>query len=66
MSPSKKPQTPIRISPAIRERLDAEVKRTGLSINTIVMLALDRYLPQIGDAPAAPAALSDDSPLDFD
>ena len=69
MSPSKRKQTPIRITDPIRARLDAEVVRTGLSINTIVNMALDRYLPQLG-APAVepppPPSTGGGGPLDFE
>lgn len=69
MSPSQRKQTPIRFTDPIRARLDAEVARTGLSINVIVMLALDKYLPQLNEerpAPTAPAAPNDDAPLDWE
>jgi predicted DNA-binding protein len=67
VSPSKRPQTPIRIPPAIRERLDAEVSRTGLSINAIVTLALDKYLPA-AESKAEPGAsgTKDDGALDWE
>lgn len=67
MSPSKRQQTPIRFTAQMRERLDAEVARTGLSINTIVHQALDRYLPALSEqakatppAPAPPAPAGGD------
>lgn len=70
MSPSKRKQTPIRINDPIRIRLDAEVARTGLSINTLVNLALDRYLPALGESTPptepAPSAPGGDALLDFD
>jgi hypothetical protein len=52
MSPSKKPQTPIRIPPDIRARLDAEAARLELSINAIIILLLDRHLPPLPGAGA--------------
>lgn len=66
MSPSKRKQTPIRFTLQIRERLDAEVERTGLSINTIVNLALDRYLTPAATPIAEPPTAAPDGALDFD
>jgi hypothetical protein len=74
MSPSKKPQTPIRFPPHIRARLDAEVERLGVSLNTVVVMYLDRSLPPLSDGsgvepepdtPVAPPRPSSDV-ADFD
>lgn len=70
MSPSKRQQTPIRFTAQMRARLDAEVARTGLSINTIVHNALDAYLPKLGGEPPArptpPAAPQGGDVLDWE
>ena len=68
MSPSQKKQTPMRFTPQMRERLDAEVARTGLSINAIVHQALDAYLPRLDGArpPAEPKGEPTSDTLDFD
>lgn len=70
MSPSKRQQTPIRFTAQMRARLDAEVARTGLSINTIVHNALDRYLPPLDGGvppqPTPPAAPNAGDVLDWE
>lgn len=61
---AKTPQTPFRIPQPIRDRLEAEAKRTGQSLNAIVVAALDRYL---SPAPSMqPAKRDEDSIADFD
>lgn len=66
MSPSKKKQTPIRIHDRIRARLDAYVARTGLSINAVVNLALDAYLPADDTPRPAPPPSDGDDLATFD
>lgn len=68
MSPSKKPQTPIRLEEEIRLRLDQFLRRNKRqwgSINAVVNEALDRFLPPLEtDAePAPPATSKPDAPL---
>lgn len=63
MSPSKRPQTPIRLEDEIRTRLDlflSQNRRKWKSINGVVNEALDQFLPSLAelmrDAPQTPPA----------
>jgi hypothetical protein len=54
MSKPKIPQTPFRLTPDVRKRLEREAARLGLSLNGALNVTLDRCLsPLEGEAPAA-------------
>lgn len=61
---AKTPQTPFRIPQPIRDRLEAEAKRTGQSLNAIVIAALDRYLSPVPEL--QPAKRDEEDMASFD